>query len=125
MKMHRFAAILTLMLLPLSLSAKPKEKLFDAPPDEVYAAVQKVIREHYVVTFTDDKQMLVSFKTPQTFTANPMEGNVAVEAENGKSRLTANVNKGNIGAAGHVEDNILKWVGEELDKKPTIEYCII
>jgi hypothetical protein len=42
------------------LAAKPKENVFDASPDRVYAAVQKVIRDHYIITFIDDKAVSIN-----------------------------------------------------------------
>jgi hypothetical protein len=104
----------------LSLAAKDtKEKVFDAPPNIVYAAVQKVVRDHYAVTFADDKQMLVSFHTSNGW-AGPYLGNVSVEVENGKGKLHITLQamkNGNFGKAGRIEDDIIKWVEEELNKK--------
>ena len=99
-------------------SAKPKDKTLSAPPEKVYAAVQKVIRSHYVVTFADDKQMLVSFKTPQTNTA-PMDGSAAVETAGSGSKLTINLQNTTgitYGKGGRIADSIFKWVSEELER---------
>lgn len=113
------AALFVLLAVPLSLAAKPKEQVFDATPNRVYSAVQKVIRDHYVVTFTDDKQMLVSFRTPPTNTS-AMEGSASVEAVSGKGKLRVNLqalkNALTYGKGGRIENSIIKWVGEELEK---------
>ncbi len=113
--------ILAMVFLPLSLAAKPKEKVFDAPTGKVYVAVQKAIRDHYVVTYTDDKQMVVSFSVSQTFWVGGFVGSASVEAENGKGKLRLNLQplkNGNFGKEGRIEDDIIRWVGEELDNRP-------
>jgi hypothetical protein len=111
--LRRCAALLVLIAVPLSLAAKPKENVFDASPDRVYAAVQKVIRDHYIITFIDDKQMMVSFQTPETRMFVGMSGSANVEAENGKGKLHITLQRN----ASGIQNNIIKWVGEELNKK--------
>jgi hypothetical protein len=118
--LRRCAALLVLIAVPLSLEAKPREQVFDASPDRVYAAVQKALRENYVVTFTDDKQMVVSFHTPSSAWTSDFLGSATVEGENGKGKLRITlqaVKHGNFGKGDRIEDSIMKWVGEELDKK--------
>jgi hypothetical protein len=108
--------MLVLIIVPLSsLAAKPKEKVFDASTDKVYAAVLKVIRDHYPIRNADDQHMLVSFVIPISWSTGRSEGTAGVEDENGKGRLTVVVAGGQ--GAGKIRDNIIKWVGEELDKK--------
>ena len=113
--LRRFAALVLLVALPLSLAAKPKEKVFDASPDKVYAAVLKVIRDHYPITNADDQHMFVSFVIPISWSTGRLTGTAGVEAEDGKGRLHVVVAGGQ--GAGKTQDNIIKWVGEELDKK--------
>jgi hypothetical protein len=111
--LRRLVTLLVLIAVPFSLAAKPKEKAFDASPDRVYAAVQKVMRDHYIVTFADDKQMMVSFQTPQTAWFVGMSGSASVEAENGRGTLHITLQRND----GKIQDSIIKWVGEELYKK--------
>jgi hypothetical protein len=42
-----------------------------------------------------------------------MSGSASVEAENGKGKLHITLQRND----GKIQDNIIKWVGEELDKK--------
>jgi len=63
------AALMFLVALPVSAAAKAKEKVFDVYPDRAYAAVQRILRDHQLVTFTEDKQPLVSFRKPSTNTS--------------------------------------------------------
>jgi hypothetical protein len=113
--LRRCAALLVLIMVPLSLAAKPKEKVFDASPDKVYAAVLKVIRDHYPIRTADDQHMFVSFVIPISWSTGRLEGTAGVEAEDGKGRLRIVVAGGQ--GAGKTQDNVIKWVGEELDKK--------
>jgi len=62
---------------------------------------------------------LVSFHTSNGW-AGPYLGNVSVEVENGKGKLHITLQamkNGNFGKAGRIEDDIIKWVEEELNKK--------
>lgn len=104
---------------PLLATAQVREKVFDASSAKVYAAVQRVLADQYVIFFEDQQQMLVSFRTPETNTS-AMEGSATVVAEDGKARLRVHLqpvrDSTTWGKGGHIANSILKWVGEELDK---------
>lgn len=77
------------------------------------------MRDHYAVTFADDNQMLVSFQTSNGW-AGPYLGNVSVEVEDGRGKLHITLQAmkiGNFDKANRIEDSIIKWVEEELNKK--------
>lgn len=118
---RRRGVLLFLVAFPLFATAQAKENVFDAPPEKVYAALQKVIADQYVIIFEDHQQTVVSFRTPETNTA-AMEGSATVVAENGKARLRVHLqpvrDQTTIGKGGRIANSILKWVGEELDKTP-------
>lgn len=117
---RRCVVLLFLVALPLFATAQAKEKVFDAPPEKVYAALQKVIADQYVITFEDHEQMLVSFRTPETNTS-AMEGSARVELEDGKARLRVHLqpvrDSSTWGKGGRIANSIISWVGDALNAK--------
>jgi hypothetical protein len=118
---RRSAVLFLAVVFPLSATAQAREKVFDASPAKVYAAVQKVLADQYVIFFENPQQMVVSFRTPETNTA-AMEGSATIEPEEGKAKLRVHLqpvrDQSTWGNGGRIANSILNSVEEELEKKP-------
>lgn len=118
---RRSAIVFLIIAFPLLARAQAREKVFDASPAKLYAAVQKVLADQYVIFFENPQQMIVSFRTPETNTA-AMEGSATIEPEDGKARLRVHLQpvreQSTWGKGGRIANSILNSVEEELGKKP-------
>ncbi len=52
---------LLLLVLPVTVAAKPKEKAFKVPADKLFEAVMAVAAEGYAVIYSSEKRKTVSF----------------------------------------------------------------
>lgn len=115
--------LLSFFLLPSMLLAKPKTKVFNNSPDEVYVAALRTARSKHVVTFTDDKNHMLTFETGVSGLSYGFVANASVEPSAGnKSELIINVQHKNagknasfsFGAGDRMADKFFEQVGEEL-----------
>ncbi len=114
------------LLAPTSLLAKPKTKTFDNPPQQVFDAALRTARERHVVTFVDDKHLMLTFETGVSALSYGFVANASVEAEpDGKSTLIINVQHKNSGknasfsfnAGDRMADKFYEQVGGELGRE--------
>ena len=111
------------------LSAKPKERVFDAPADQLFQAALTVAREHHVVTYVDKASLTFTFSSGVSLTSWGFVANVSVKRLSPKqveqawapdlaSVLVINVQKkGQLfawGAGGRLAEKFFKRVKEEL-----------
>lgn len=62
--MNRVTAVLVvLLIMPVSLFAKPKEKKYNNSAQDVFDAALRTARERHVVTYVDQKNLLFTFET--------------------------------------------------------------
>jgi hypothetical protein len=112
------AAALLLALLPLSAVAKPKKKTYNNTPQEVFAAALRTARERHVVTYVNEKMLMLTFETGRSVTSQGFVANASVEAEgDDKATLIVNVqNKQGFswGAGDRMADKFYDQVTEEL-----------
>jgi hypothetical protein len=85
--------LLVLLVFSGSVSAKPKEKTFDAPRERVFAALIKVVAAHYIITFEDEKRFIVSFHSEASDSPARVECTATVDASAGKSTISINEQK--------------------------------
>ena len=113
------------LILSAGAEAKPKEKIFDSPPDKVFQALYEVVRQKYTITFADEKKMVVSFRTGTSAAAWPMVGTASVEtAGQDQAKLVIVVQKDSHqlvawGEGDRVARRIFELVGEGLKKETT------
>jgi hypothetical protein len=110
---------LLLLVLPVTVAAKPKEKAFKVPADKLFEAVLAVAAEEYEVTYSSEERKTVSFNTGSAVTHWGMHCTASVEAEGEKSVLKLNVRKtkGQLfawGAGGRVAKKFFRQVQEML-----------
>jgi hypothetical protein len=116
--------VLTLaVLLPATVFAKPKIKVYNNAPDEVFTAALKTARERQVVTFTDEKNLMFTFETGTSALSYGFVANASVEPEGaGQAKLTINVQQKNVGmnasfsfnAGDRMADKFFDQVAEKL-----------
>lgn len=108
------------------LFAKPKEKVFNNNPQEVFQAALRTARERHVVTFVDEKNLMLTFETGTSGFSYGFNANASVEQmEDGKSKLIINVQKKNVGknssfsfgAGDRMADKFFQQVEEELARQ--------
>jgi hypothetical protein len=113
-----FAVALLFALLPLSVCAKPKKKTYNNTPDELFAAALRTARERHVVTYVNEKMLMFTFETGQSFTSKGFVANASVEPEgDNQATLVVNVqNKDGIswGAGDRMADKFYDQVAQEL-----------
>jgi hypothetical protein len=106
------------LLVPLTAFAKPKKKTYNNSPDQVFNAALRTARERHVVTYVDEKMLMLTFETGHSFTSNGFVANASVEPEGeGKATLIVNVqNKKGLswGAGDRMADKFFDQVSEEL-----------
>src|SRR5579864_4423462 len=83
--------LLIALVFPLSLGAKPKEKTFNNSTEEVFAAALRCARERHVVTYVDEKALMLTFETGTSALSYGFKANASVEPE-GESRATLIIN---------------------------------
>lgn len=118
MKRTLIFVVAALLLLPFSAEAKPKKKIFNNSPEQVFLAMLRTARERHVVTYVDEKQMMVSFQTGRSFWSNGFVCNASVEPE-GTDKATLVINVQNkqglsMGAGDRMADKFFEQVAEEL-----------
>ncbi|HEX3438076.1 MAG TPA: PEGA domain-containing protein [Pseudacidobacterium sp.] len=117
--------LLTLVfLLPTALFAKPKTKVFNNAPDEVFQAALKTARERHVVTFTDEKNLMITFETGVSAWSYGFVANASVEAAgNNQAKLIINVQQKqaaySFNAGDRMADKFFQQVQEELANAST------
>ncbi|HKF21551.1 MAG TPA: PEGA domain-containing protein [Candidatus Angelobacter sp.] len=102
----------------LSAYAKPKKKTYNNSADQVFQAALRTARERHVVTYVDEKQLMVTFETGKSFTSEGFVANASVEPEaDNKATLILNVqNKKGMswGAGDRMADKFFQQVNDEL-----------
>ncbi len=110
--------VLLALLLPLSAFAKPKKKIYNNKPDELFAAALRTARERHVVTYVNEKMLMFTFETGRSFTSKGFIANASVEPQGeDKATLIINVqNKEGLswGAGDRMADKFYDQVAEEL-----------
>lgn len=119
-------AILAVVFICPGLFAKPKEKVYNNTPEEVFQAALRTARERHVVTFVDEKNLMMTFETGVSAFSAGFIANASVEPEaDGKGKLIINVQKkdtGNnggpaFGAGDRMADKFFQQVEEELARQ--------
>jgi len=120
------ATMIAAILFCSGLLAKPKEKAFNNTPQEVFQAALRTARERHVVTFVDEKNLMLTFETGTSGFSYGFNANASVEQmEDGKSKLTISVQKKNVGkdasfsfgAGDRMADKFFQQVGEALARE--------
>jgi len=120
------AATLALLFFTTGLSAKPKEKVYNNTPQEVFQAALRTARERHVITYVDEKNLMLTFETGTSAFSYGFNANASVEQmEDGKSKLILNVQKKNagknasisFGAGDRMADKFFQQVEEELARE--------
>src|SRR5262249_30780704 len=108
--------VLFLLLLTLSAYAKPKKKTYNNSADQVFQAALRTARERHVVTFVDEKTLMVTFETGRSFTSEGFVANASVEPEGeAKATLIINVqNKKGMSWGAGMEDRFFQQFNDEL-----------
>jgi hypothetical protein len=71
--------------------AKPKKKVFNNPAPEVFAAALKTARERHVVTYVDEKNLMLTFESGVSFWAEGFKASAAVEPD-GPDKAVVSIN---------------------------------
>jgi hypothetical protein len=109
-------------LVPVSLIAKPKKKTYNNTPQEVFQAALRTARERHVVTYVDEKNLMLTFETGTSGFSYGFVANASIEPEtDGKATLVINVQKKqssiSFGAGDRMADKFYEQVAEELARK--------
>jgi len=106
------------LVLTLGAYAKPKKKTYNNSADQVFQAALRTARERHVVTYVDEKQLMVTFETGRSFTSEGFVANASVEPEaDNRATLILNVqNKKGMswGAGDRMADKFFQQVNDEL-----------
>lgn len=120
-------AIVLVVVLTYTTFAKPKKQTYDYPASQVFAAALHAAREHHVVTYVDEKNLLFTFETGTSWVSYGFNANASVESDGpNKGTLIINVQKKNVGkstsfawgAGDRMANKFFKEVTEELKKEP-------
>src|ERR1019366_2556540 len=77
-----------ILMTPLLLHAKPKQRTYNNSPDQVFQAALRTARERHVVTYVDDKHYMLTFESGTSWASYGFNANASVEAEgDGKATL--------------------------------------
>ncbi|MGD0414628.1 MAG: PEGA domain-containing protein [Terriglobales bacterium] len=106
------------VLLPICAQAKPKKKVYNNSPEQVFVAAVRTARERHVVTYVDEKMLMFTFETGHSFTSEGFIANASVEPE-GASQATLIINVQNKkgmswGAGDRMADKFYEQVADEL-----------
>jgi hypothetical protein len=112
------ATLVLLFLFTISAYAKPKKKTYNNSADQVFQAALRTARERHVVTFVDEKTLMVTFETGRSFTSEGFVANASIEPE-GENKATLIVNVQNKkgmswGAGDRMADKFFDQVSDEL-----------
>lgn len=110
---------LAILLTPILAHAKPKKKLYNNSAEQVFRAALRTARERHVVTYVDEKQLMITFETGMSAFSYGFIANASVEPEGDNSAtLVLNVQKKkelfSMGAGDRMADKFFKQVAEEL-----------
>ncbi len=114
-----FVVIATIaILLPIGAQAKPKKKVYNNSPEQVFLAAVRTARERHVVTYVDEKMLMFTFETGHSFTSEGFVANASVEPE-GANQATLIINVQNKkgmswGAGDRMADKFYEQVADEL-----------
>ena len=120
------SAVLPVVFFCTGLFAKPKVKVFNKTSQEVFQAALRTARERHIVTYVDEKNLMLTFETGTSAFSYGFNANASVEQEaDGKSKLILNVQKKNtgtnasisMGAGGRMADKFLQQVEQELARQ--------
>jgi hypothetical protein len=107
-----------MMAVCLPALAKPKKKLYDNSSTSLFNAALRTARERHVVTYVNEKMLMFTFETGQSFLSKGFVANASVEpASDARSTLIINVqNKQGVsyGAGDRMADKFFDQVKEEL-----------
>jgi PEGA domain len=106
------------ILLSVCAYAKPKKKLYNNSADQVFKAALRTARERHVVTYVDEKTLMLTFETGRSFTSEGFVANASVEAQ-GEKQATLIINVQNKkgmswGAGDRMADKFFDQVNDEL-----------
>jgi hypothetical protein len=106
------------VLLPICAQAKPKKKVYNNSPEQVFLAAVRTARERHVVTYVDEKMLMFTFETGHSFSSEGFIANASVEPE-GASQATLIINVQNKkgmswGAGDRMADKFYEQVADEL-----------
>jgi hypothetical protein len=106
------------VLLPICAQAKPKKKVYNNSPEQVFLAAVRTARERHVVTYVDEKMLMFTFETGHSFSSEGFIANASVEPE-GASQATLIINVQNKkgmswGAGDRIADKFYEQVADEL-----------
>ncbi len=114
--------ITMIVVFPAILLAKPKTKVYNNTPNQVFDAALRTARERHVVTFTDEKNLMFTFQTGNSAFSYGFIANASVEPDGDKTKLIINVQHKNnrknasfsFNAGDRMADKFFEQVGEEL-----------
>jgi hypothetical protein len=120
--MYKRIAILMALAAGLTLclpaQAKPKKKVYDNSATDVFDAALRTARERHVVTYVNEKMLMLTFETGKSFLSEGFVANASVEAmADSKCTLIINVqNKKGLsyGAGDRMADKFFSQVNDEL-----------
>ncbi len=126
------AVAAALILVQFPVFGKPKRKEYNNPAAQVFDAALRTARERHVVTYVDDKHLMFTFETGQSFFADGFLANASVEpVTETKSALLINVQHkpGDSGgfsfnAGDRMADKFYQQVAEDLARKSTQETAV-
>ena len=114
----RVVVVLTALALCLPALAKPKKKIYDNSATDVFDAVLRTARERHVVTYINEKMLMLTFETGQSLVSEGFVANASVEAlADNRCTLIINVQnkKGlSLGAGDRMADKFFSQVNDEL-----------
>jgi len=110
--------IVLLLLLSVNVYAKPKKKTYNNSAEDVFKAALRTARERHVVTYVDEKTLMITFETGRSFASEGFVANASVEPE-GENKATLIVNVQNKkgyswGAGDRMADKFFSQVNDEL-----------
>ncbi len=114
----RLVVVSIVLALCLPALAKPKKKIYDNSATDVFDAALRTARERHVVTYVNEKMLMLTFETGQSFLSEGFVANASVEAmADNKCTLIINVqNKKGLsyGAGDRMADKFFSQVNDEL-----------
>jgi len=115
------------VFMPSVACAKPKKKTYNNSPQQVFDAALRTARERHVVTFVDEKNLMLTFETGVSAFSYGFVANASVEPEgDSKATLVINVQHKNNGksvsfslnAGDRMADQFYQQVDEEIARSP-------
>jgi hypothetical protein len=116
--LKRFFVVSLMMAVCLPVLAKPKKKMYDNSATSLFNASLRTARERHVVTYVNEKMLMFTFETGESFLSHGFVANASVEpAGDNRSTLIINVqNKHGLsyGAGDRMADKFFDQVKEEI-----------